>query len=168
MNTLVWIDWTILGVVGLSALLSLTRGFMREAISLLALLVAVVVARLFSGQVELLLAGWIASAPLRSSAAFALLFLGVLVLGGILGRLLGHLLRVSGLGMFDRLLGMAFGVVRGLVIVVLLAAALEQTPATASESWISSRLLPHLLLLADWGRHTLLPRVAGAITDATG
>ncbi|HNV54472.1 MAG TPA: CvpA family protein, partial [Pseudomonadales bacterium] len=104
MSALVWIDWTILGVITLSALLSLTRGFMREAVSLLSLLVAVVVARLFSGQMELLLAGWIASAPLRTVAAFALLFFGVLVMGGILGRLLGHLLRVSGLGMFDRLL----------------------------------------------------------------
>ena len=45
MSALVWIDWTILGVITLSALLSLTRGFMREAVSLLSLLVAVVVAR---------------------------------------------------------------------------------------------------------------------------
>jgi len=168
MSALVWIDWTILGVITLSALLSLTRGFMREAISLISLLVAVVVARLFSGQMELLLAGWIASTPLRTVAAFALLFFGVLVMGGILGRLLGHLLRVSGLGMFDRLLGMAFGVVRGLIIVVLLVAAIEQTPATTSDSWRSSRLLPHLLLLADWGRHTLLPLVTGTIMAATG
>lgn len=167
MDTLVWIDWAIIAVVGISALLSLTRGFMREAISLLSLLVAVVVARLFSGRMELLLVSWIASAPLRIVLAFALLFFGVLLVGGIIGRLLGQLLRVSGLGLLDRLLGMAFGVVRGLIIVVLLVAALEQTPVTESEPWRSSRLMPHLVLLADWGRHTLLPLVTQAVTAAT-
>lgn len=144
-------DWTILTVVGISMILSLLRGFVREALSLLGWVLAFLAAMLFSDRFAQLLAGSIQDETGRHVVAFAALFLLTLIAVGLLARLLRSLVEFVGLGALDRVLGMAFGFARG--VFVLLAAIAVLRPAFQPEQfgwWQGSVLLPHLLLMEGW------------------
>ena len=91
-----WVDWFILVVLTASILLSLWRGFAREAISLAAWVAAFVVANMFVDQLASVLASWIDNVTGRYIAAYALLFVGTLMLGGVLGILVAQLMKVTG------------------------------------------------------------------------
>ena len=72
------VDWIILGVIIVSTLLSIRRGFLKEALSLGTLIIAVIVARTFGSQVSTLLVDMIEIASVRAGVAYALLFFGTL------------------------------------------------------------------------------------------
>jgi membrane protein required for colicin V production len=99
-------DAIILIAIAISALLSVRRGFTREAFSLLTWVAAFIIARLFSPALDLLLQDQIATPSLRAAVAFGLLFVLTLVVGALINHLLGELIRVTGLSSTDRLLGM--------------------------------------------------------------
>lgn len=158
MENLGLLDWILVVIVLASALLSLWRGFAREAISLAAWVVAFFVATMFSPSMEVLLEGIIDNQQVRHLCAFALLFVATLVVGSMLGLLLRQLLKVTGLGLLDRILGMAFGLVRGVVLalaLVLLAELAMEASDVARPAWYrQSVLVPQLLLLENWARDT--------------
>ena len=146
-------DWTIITVVGISMLLSLLRGFIREAMSLVGWVLAFLVAMLFGDRLAYLLAGSIDDATGRYVVAFAALFVITLITVGLVARLLQSLIAFAGLGFLDRLLGMGFGFARG--VFVLLAAVVMLRPLLQPERfgwWQQSVLLPHLLLMEGWFR----------------
>jgi membrane protein required for colicin V production len=146
-------DWAILTVIGLSMILSLMRGFIREALSLVGWVLAFLVAMVFAERLAYLLAGSIQDPTGRHIVAFAVLFVLTLIVVALLAKLLQSLVEFAGLGGLDRLLGMAFGFARG--VFVLLAAVTILRPALQLEQyewWRQSRLLPHLLLLEGWFR----------------
>ncbi len=153
-----WVDWLILAVVVVSTLASLVRGFIAEAFSLAALVVAIVAAIVFTATLSHLLASLIESPMVRTVVAFAGLFIGTLVVGSIIGRLLRRLVHASGLGGIDRGLGLLFGAVRGVLIVVVVALGLALTPAMDSSAWKESKLLPYLMAGVRWGQ-AQLPRL---------
>jgi membrane protein required for colicin V production len=140
-------DALILLVIAVSALLSLRRGFTREAFSLLTWVAAFVVARLFGPAFELMLEGSIETPSARMATAFAVLFAATLVVGALINHLLGELVRVTGLSATDRLFGMVFGAVRGVVLV-----AVGGHLFSADSWWRESVLVPHFVLLEDWTR----------------
>ena len=123
-----WVDWFIVVVLVASILLSLWRGFAREAISLAAWVAAFVIANLFVDQMASLLSTWISNVTGRYVAAFALLFVGTLMLGGVLGILAAQLLKVTGLSVLDRLLGTVFGFARGVIIILVLVVVVFLQP----------------------------------------
>jgi len=146
-------DWAILTVIGLSMLLSLLRGFVREALSLVGWVLGFLVAMVFSDRLAYLLAGSIENPTGRYIVAFALLFVLTLVAVALLARLLRSFVEFAGLGGVDRVLGMAFGFARG--VFLLLAAVAVARPAFQLEQfawWRDSQLLPHLLLMEGWFR----------------
>ena len=161
-------DWVIITVVGLSMLISVLRGFIREALSLAGWVLGFLVAMVFSDRLEYLLTGVVTDATGRHIVAFALLFVLTLIAVALAGKLFRSLVHFAGLGLLDRLLGMAFGFARGVFIllaaVVILRALLD---LDRFGWWQSSVLLPHLLLLEDWFRQftgMLSARLAGAGT----
>lgn len=146
-------DWTIITVIAISMLLSVLRGFIREAMSLVGWVLAFLVAMIFSDRLAFLLTGSIEDETGRHVVAFAALFVLTLITVALLARLLQSLISFAGLGLLDRLLGMGFGFARG--VFLLLAAVVMVRPLAHPENfawWQESLLLPHLLLMEGWFR----------------
>lgn len=117
-----FIDWTVVAIILISALISIKRGFVKEALSLATWITALVIARLFSGKLAFYLTDLIASPNWRIAAAFAILFALTLIIGAMVNHLLSEVIRMTGLTGTDRILGMVFGVLRGVIIVVAMLA----------------------------------------------
>ncbi len=146
-----WIDWTIVGVVALSVALSLWRGFVREAIALAGWVLAFFAARLFHAELSILFTDAIQPEGLRLSLAWLTLFIAVLFLSYLVAMLAGSLIDKVGLTIPDRLLGMAFGLLRGLALCAVLVLVCKAFTRFPEESWwAESRFVPHLETVADW------------------
>ncbi|MDX2464561.1 MAG: CvpA family protein [Porticoccus sp.] len=150
-----WADWAIIAILGLSTLISVVRGFVKEVVSLLIWLTAAIVASIFHDQLAALMTDWIDTPSLRMLAAWVSLFVAVLIVGSILNYLLGKLIQATGLSGTDRLLGMFFGLVRGLVILMVVLIILPKVlPVTEDQWWIDSTLIPYFMQYEDWARET--------------
>ncbi|MFI8479342.1 CvpA family protein [Pseudomonas sp. NPDC078700] len=151
-----WVDWAIIAVIGVSSLISLSRGFVKEALSLLTWIIAGAVAWMFGGALSHHLEGFIQTPSARVIAACALLFIATLMVGALVNYLLGELIRVTGLSGTDRFLGMVFGAARGGLLVVLLVGLVSLAPVQEDPWWQQSTLVPHFLLVADWSKNLIL------------
>ncbi|HKJ08040.1 MAG: CvpA family protein [Gammaproteobacteria bacterium] len=158
-----WVDYGILAVIGVSALVSLVRGFVREAFSLASWVAALWIALAFFEPLSGRLAQWISIPSLRLGAAFAVLFLAVLLLGALIGYLAGQLVQKTGLTGTDRVLGMVFGFGRGMIIVAVLVLLAGLTAMPRDPWWSESQLLPHFQHLALWLRGFLPGDIAARI-----
>lgn len=148
-------DWAIVAVVVLSAMISLVRGFVREALSLLVWFVAFVVAFFFSDRLAPLLGNLVELPSLRYLAAFAILFVCTLIVGSVVNFLIVQLVRITGLSAIDRLLGVMFGICRGVLIALLILIFLPKIiPVEQDPWWQQSRLIPRVLVLENWSRET--------------
>ena len=144
-------DYIILGVIGLSALLSLKKGFSNEAVSLATWVAAYVIAKLFSSPLAMLLTDFVDPPSARQPAAFAILFILTLIIGALIKVLLKEVVKASGLSTTDRILGMVFGGARGLVIVVFSLSMLSRlTDVPADPWWNESTVIPHIMLVEEW------------------
>ncbi|MDX8377726.1 MAG: CvpA family protein [Mariprofundales bacterium] len=110
-------DYLLLGLIGVSTVLSLWRGFVREIVSLLGLIAAFVVASQFSGLGGEYLEQWLDNRMLADTAAFILLFIITMICVALVGVLLGKLVDSAELTATDRTLGMFFGLARGILII---------------------------------------------------
>lgn len=110
------LDWVILGIVGFSALVSVIRGFVKEASSLLSWIVAFIVASRFYSLIGSFLT-FSDDKLTRNVIAVILLFVITLIVVGFISKFICSLVKKAGLSGFDRLLGIAFGAVRGILIV---------------------------------------------------
>lgn len=119
-NGLTIFDWTVIGIVGLSGLLALFRGFVREVLSLGAWLAAAFITVHYYAPVSKWLAPHIASTAVRAGISTVGLFLTVLVLAAIVNSIIMRFLNAGGdIGILDSILGMLFGIMRGLFILAL-------------------------------------------------
>ena len=146
---MIWIDYTILAIVGISGVISLMRGFIREALSLAGWIAAFWMALAFSGKAAAWLAGYVTVPSVRLGIAFMAIFIGVLLLCGIVLRLAGLLVDKTGMSGTDRTLGILFGVLRGIVLVGLLVLLAGLTPLPRDPWWSQSVFLPHFVELAS-------------------
>lgn len=150
-----WIDYLILGIIVVSALVSLFRGFLRETVSLLAWIIGFWLALRFARSVGGLF-GFIHTPSIRVVVGFIILFVFVLLLGAAANFFIGKLVKRSGASTADRVLGVIFGLIRGVVIVVVLALVAGLTVLPHTESWRKSRLAPYAETLA-YDMQKLLP-----------
>ncbi len=147
------LDWFILVVVTISILISLWRGFAREALSLAGWVLAFILANLFAGVLASLLSDLIVNQTGRYIVAWALIFVLTLVLTGLTAKLVSHLMKVSGLGLLDRLLGTVFGFARGVLIIMALVFVVRLMVPPAEQQWLrESQLMPHIDILMDWSQ----------------
>lgn len=157
------IDIAILGVLLLSAIFSFFRGFVRELLSLLTLALAIWVVVTFFGKFAVLLQPYIESEPLRMVAAVATLFLATLLLGAAVNALVGRLVKKSGLGPTNRVLGLFFGLLRGSFIVLVFVLLAGATPFPQSSWWNESLVLDYFQSAAVWCKNYLPAQIAGYI-----
>ena len=156
---MIWIDYALLAVVGISGAVSLMRGFLREVLSLIGWVAAFWVAIAFSGEAATLIEAHVSSPSVRHAIAFAALFVGVLLLSGVVLRLMGLLVEKTGLSGTDRTLGILFGVLRGVVIAGLLVLLAGLTPLPRDPWWSRSVFLPHFERVANEIRAYLPPDI---------
>lgn len=157
---MIWVDFFILAIITISALLSLWRGFVREALSLASWIAALWVAMLFFQNLAAWLARWIDTPSVRSVVAFTALFVSVVLLGGLINFLAGQLVSKTGLTGTDRALGIVFGTARGVVIVAVLVMLAGLTALPQDTWWSQSLLLHHFQDMALWLRSFLPPDIA--------
>ncbi len=134
------LDFVIIAVVLISALIGLFRGFVKEVLSLINWLAALLVAWFFAPTTAVMLEQWIASPTLRLVLAFAGLFLVTLLTATILSHFLHRLVVRGGLKGTDRSLGVLFGIARGVVILTV-AVLLAGTTTIPQETWWQGSLL---------------------------
>ncbi len=149
---MIWIDYTIIGLILISSFIGLLRGFIREAFSLVIWVVAIWVGLNFSRDFSGFLDSVISYPSARIATAFAILFFVTLILGGLISYLLGELVKKTGLTGSDRFAGMIFGVARGLVVVSIVVMLAGLTPLPEDPWWKESSLIPPFQSLAVWLR----------------
>ena len=142
-------DFAILVVVGLSCFLGLWRGLIREVLSLATWVGAVVAVWLYNERLATLMPAFIEQPLLRYFTAFLVLFLGVLIIGNLLAKLLSDMLELAGLTVIDRILGGGFGAIRGAIIVCVVL-YLAGPLLAETEFWVESALIPYGLALIEW------------------
>ncbi|VAW70813.1 Colicin V production protein [hydrothermal vent metagenome] len=144
------IDIIILTILVVSVLISIMRGFVKEAMSLVIWILAIWVAVSYYSPLDAKLLTSIESSSIRVVTAFALLFLGTLIAGAIINRLLNVVVKQSGLSGTDRMLGIFFGMARGLLIVAVLVVLAKETELPKEKWWKESNFLGHFHELAGW------------------
>ncbi|MEA1065569.1 colicin V production protein [Erwinia sp. HR93] len=147
---MVWIDYAIIAVVGFSSLVSLIRGFVREALSLITWGCAFFVASHYYTY----LASWFTGfndALVRNGIAIAVLFIATLIVGAVVNYVIGQLVEKTGLSGTDRVLGVCFGALRGVLIVAALLFFLDTfTGLSKSADWQQSQLVPQFSFIIRW------------------
>ena len=145
-----WLDIVLLLVLAASVVTSFRKGFTREVIGLIAVVLALLAGTWFYGTAGAFLLPYVSSPTVAHLAGFFLVFFGVLLLGGVVSHLAGRFLRVTGLSIFDHALGAGFGLLRGIVISVALILGImafsqgDNPPAAV----VNSRVAPYVAYAA--------------------
>ena len=141
------VDWILLGVLTFSMALGALRGLVYEVLSVLAWAAAFYAAQWLSPQVAAMLPLQSASEQVRYAAAFVLVFIAAVFIGGLVAFLVKKLIDAMGLRPVDRTLGAAFGLLRG-VILLLAAAVVINMTALKSAAWWQDPVLDNNRLSA--------------------
>jgi membrane protein required for colicin V production len=146
---MLFVDYLLLAILLVSTLLSLFRGFFKEALSLISWIVAIWAAAQFGPMVAEMLGGTVESYTLRLWGGRGLIVVGLLFLGGLISWLISTLLENTGLSGTDRAVGMVFGLARGAVLVGVFVLLLEFAGFAEASWWDDSKLIPYAAPVAD-------------------
>lgn len=149
---MIWIDFTLIGLVFIFLIIGLLRGFTKEVFSLVFWMLASWVGLSFYGEFSGFLKSAVSHPSARMVASFAALFAITLSLGGLIGLLLGVLtnqVRLTFLACFG---GMVLGVARGMILVTVVVILAGFSPLPNDSWWTESSLIPPVQLLANWLR----------------
>jgi membrane protein required for colicin V production len=142
-------DYWVVAIILLSAIIGLMRGFLREAVAVIAWLVGLFIAWHFGAWLAPHLGGLLSDADVRPWAARAILLVLVLFIGSIIGAFIGHFVRLSIFSGTDRFLGFAFGLLRGAVVVGVLVIICQLLRLDDEHWWRESVLAPYAEHVAD-------------------
>ena len=145
-----WIDLCIIGVIVLSALISLVRGFVKESISLVSWIVAGIIALRYYAPMADLLEPFIVSVTLRQWVGGGILFIVTLIVGAIVNFIVSQLVSKTGLSGTDKALGVVFGAARGVLIIAMLVLLASLTPMPEASWWQDSAMIGFFQQLAEW------------------
>lgn len=128
-------DYVVIAILGLSILLSVVRGLVREVLALLAWVVAFVAANFFAGPLAALLPSGIANVEVRLLIGFGVAFVVVLLSMSLLALSASRLVKNVGLGVEDRVLGGVFGLARGMLVIMVLVLLAGLTSLPKQPVW---------------------------------
>lgn len=134
----VWVDVLWLTVLALSVVLGLLRGVVQEIMSVLGWLVAWLAAQAWSAPVAHQIPGLPQGSSLQKALGFMMTFVVVLLCWRMLGWLLQKIVQATPLAPIDRLLGGVFGLVRGVLIVMVMVALVDYSPLARQPFWQAS------------------------------
>jgi membrane protein required for colicin V production len=160
---LIWIDYAIIGLIAISAILGLMRGLVREVFSIATWVTAIWVGLSFSRELSLYLRTLIEHPAGRMAAAFAGLVVITLIVGGLVGYFVRQIIDKTGLTGSDRLAGLVFGIARGMVVIAMLVLLAGLTPLPNDSWWRESTLIAPFQSLALWLRDQAPAGVAGFV-----
>jgi membrane protein required for colicin V production len=138
MSVLVAMDWIFAGVLVVSLLVGAWRGLVFEVISVVSWIAAFVLAQWFAPAVAHWLPISSTNEALRYGLGFLIVFVGTIFAGSLIAFVVKKLLAAVGLSPADRMLGAAFGVVRGVVILLALTVVVGMTPFKSAPWWQES------------------------------
>lgn len=160
---MIWVDFVILGVIAISAIVAFFRGFFREAIGLATWAIAFWAAFQLAEPLQPLLAGVIDARSIRLAIAFGVVLIAVLIVGAVVNYFVGKLVSGTGFSGTDRWLGAVFGALRGVAVLVLVVLLAGLTPLPEDDWWQASVFLEQLEQGALWVSNWLPPGFAEEI-----
>ena len=145
-----WVDITIIGIIAFSASVSIIRGFIREALSLVSWVLAFFIAGHFYTYITQYLT-YFENEMIRIAVAITILFFATLLVCSVVSYVIGQLVQKTGLSGTDRVLGVCFGVLRGILVVAALLFLVDTfTSLSKSPYWTESQLIPHFHFIIRW------------------
>lgn len=132
------LDWILAGILVFSLVLGAWRGLVYEVLSVMGWAVSFYAAQWFAPQVAILLPLQSVSDPVRYAAAFVLVFIAAVFAAGLLAALLKKLVEGMGLRPVDRTLGAAFGMLRGVILLLAVTVVMNMTALKSSAWWQES------------------------------
>ena len=156
-----WVDLVIVGIIALSALISLIRGFVKESISLVTWVAAGLLALRYYAPMAELLEPFIDSVTLRQWVGGGILFVVTLIAGAIVNFIVSQLVSKTGLSGTDKALGVVFGAARGVLIVTMVVLLASLTPMPEASWWQESTTIEFFQQLAEWVKAVIPADAAG-------
>jgi len=153
-------DYTVLIIIGISIVVSMMRGAVREVLAIVGWIAAIYVARTYASQLVPLLPQDIPTEPLKVLAAFVILMLGVLLVANLLSIALSSIIKKIGLNWLNRFVGVLFGLARGLLIVCVLVFLAGLTSFPKDARWTNAMFSSPLEVLVKNMLPWLPPSVA--------
>ena len=153
-------DFIILAIIFISVVISLMRGFVKEAFSLAGWLVALWVSMTFSSGMAELFGKSIKDPTLRLLAAFIVLFVLSLVVGAIVNFFASQLVQKTGMTGIDRTIGGVFGFLRGILLVTIIVMMLGLTTLPRESWWDQSFFMFRFEAVATWLKDLLPDDIA--------
>jgi membrane protein required for colicin V production len=157
---MIWVDYAIIAILVVSAGISVLRGFLREAISLLGWVLAFWLALTFGDDVSGLFARYVSQPSIRHALAFFTIIVATLVITAIVMYFVRLVIDKTEITGTDRALGIVFGIARGIVIVAILVLFAGLTALPKDPWWRESTFIPHFQVLAVELQSLLPPDVA--------
>jgi membrane protein required for colicin V production len=145
-----WLDVTLVILLVGSVASAFSKGFVRESIGLAAAFIGLLCGAWFYRMPADILRPYLSSREAANLCGFLLIFVGAILLGWLVSKLVGMVVKVVGLSWLDRLLGAAFGAARGVIVCVALITAIVafapgSDPKTPPQSVVNSRIAPYML-----------------------
>lgn len=159
-----WVDITITAIVVLSGLISLFRGFIKEALSLAIWAAAVFLAVHYAAPFSANFIHIAHNAEINYAVAFVIILVVCLLVGVLINATVSSLVKGTGVGAIDRVLGVLFGILRGYLLVVIALMLLSLTQLPKSAVWQESGLIPQLMPSVDWLKKNMPDQVSQVST----
>ena len=147
-----FVDLAIIIIVFISSLFGLQRGFVKELLSVVFLLLSSILALKYGGDFGSSLLSWVDSISFRFWSGVILLFFIFLFLGSLLNWGISKLIKMSLINGINRFLGMIFGFLRGCVLISLIVMLMQNSTFSVNDWWLDSPIIPYAEIFAEWMR----------------
>jgi len=148
--TLQWVDYAIIGIISISVITGLFRGFIKELLSLVVWCLAIWLAFHYSSSLDPWLMHYIQDKTARTAVAFIGIIIVTIIIGGLFNSFLSFILKKSGLSGTDRVLGMGFGFLRGIFLVAFIILIFKMTGFSNKDYVDQSRLYVKFTPVVDY------------------
>jgi len=144
------IDFAIIAIVLISVIIGLFRGFVKEALSITVWILSVFVSLKFYGEISGYFTGVTDNSTIRSGISISIIFIACLIIGSIISHLVSLLVKSTGLGGTDKLLGVIFGFLRGGLIAAAIMLIVSYTEFSKNPMWADSFLTKQMQPVVNW------------------